>query len=461
MLKQILSEMYVDPELLAELSEEQKQILFFKMRQEQIRRWKEREAAETLEEAQRKPALKEAHGKSVQWKLGADGDIWVWVMGEHALDKPYELLCAEILAQTVRQQSMKEAATVRRNPAEASTEPSATFSLNFPSDVQCGSEIQLGSKNTKKWDVQKGVKTAPAAENARSQECNQLSVKKSRGVEQMLADSINQSRKPGFHQRKEVVLRTTTNESRPQGETVPDHNTDSMQKLEKEDSEWLETLQRSKVADERRRSLARHARDDYKRLSLQGAHKGKVAEASKASKTRGHRQLVPPPLPPKPKNLTAGIANGQADRKRAVQRSVSSSTQESIIRWFKEEQLHLRAGFEKSTDAIAPWFHGLITTKKAEELLTGSVPGSFLIRVSEKIKGYVLSYSSAEGCKHFLIDASGDSYSFLGVDQLQHSMLADLVDYHKDEPITSLGKERLRYPCGQQDLEPDYLELFE
>lgn len=70
-------------------------------------------------------------------------------------------------------------------------------------------------------------------------------------------------------------------------------------------------MQRSKVADERRRSLARHARDDYKRLSLQGAHKEKAAEASKA---RGQRQPIPPPLPPKPKNLTSGIANEQPDR---------------------------------------------------------------------------------------------------------------------------------------------------
>lgn len=31
----------------------------------------------------------------------------------------------------------------------------------------------------------------------------------------------------------------------------------------------------------------------------------------------------------------------------------------------------------------------------------------------------------------------------------------------QEEPITSLGKELLLYPCGQQDQLPDYLELFE
>ncbi|XP_063156448.1 SH2 domain-containing protein 4A isoform X5 [Candoia aspera] len=429
MLKQILSDMYVDPELLAELSEEQKQILFFKMRQEQVRRWKEREAVATA----LKPTLKEDHGKSVQWKLGADGDVWVWVMGEHILDKPYDLLCSEILAERVRQQSLQQAEAIR-TPVERVTEGSIPSPPQFLSGPQPGSEILQGSKTFVKRDAPKRVENTAAVGNHRNLE---------------------------YVQNREMPMKTTITETRAAEEITLDHTAESNQKLDKEDPDWLESLRRSKAADERRRSLAKHARDDYKRLSLQGIHKGKTADVSKAFKRGEQRKPLPPPLPPKPKNLTAKRANGKPDRKQTLQRSISSSTQENIIQWFKEEQFNLRAGFEKSTDQIAPWFHGILTTKRAEELLEGLAPGSFLIRVSEKIKGYVLSYLSAEGCKHFLIDASGDSYSFLGVDQLQHSTLADLVDYHKDEPITSLGKELLHYPCGQQGLLPDYLDLFE
>ncbi|OWK00244.1 hypothetical protein Celaphus_00019389 [Cervus elaphus hippelaphus] len=115
MLKQILSEMYIDPDLLAELNEEQKQILFFKMREEQIRRWKEREAAmEKQESLPVKPRPKKDNSKSVHWKLGADKEVWVWVMGEHHLDKPYDVICDEILAERARLKAEQETAELRR-----------------------------------------------------------------------------------------------------------------------------------------------------------------------------------------------------------------------------------------------------------------------------------------------------------------------------------------------------------
>ncbi|XP_068869480.1 SH2 domain-containing protein 4A [Aphelocoma coerulescens] len=452
MLKQILSDMYIDPELLAELSEEQKQILFFKMRQEQIRRWEEREAAAEKISA-KKPLVRKANRKSVTWKLGADNDVWVWVMGEHPSDKSYEAICEEIQAQRAKR-------LVREKGQEGrETDSSATWSLHPQPGLLAETDLHGNKKNTAEKKEEHGRKITDIDTTGKSQE---LTKRGTRNVHQMLADC--HVRKHNFQQMKEAQRRNSEEITAPQEPIPQSHcSTESQRTLQKSDEnepEWQEFLRKSKAADEKRRSLAQQARDDYRRLSLQGIHRGKRTDISKGATAGDRRPLQYPPLPPKPKLPPPAMANGRAIRKEGVQRTISNSTEESIIKWFKEEQFPLRAGYLKTTDTIAPWFHGILTSKKAEELLNKTVPGSFLIRVSEKIKGYVLSYRSVEGCKHFLIDASSDSYSFLGVDQLQHSTLADLVDYHKDEPITSLGKELLLYPCGQEDQEPDYISLF-
>ncbi|XP_012290680.2 SH2 domain-containing protein 4A isoform X2 [Aotus nancymaae] len=427
MLKQILSEMYIDPDLLAELSEEQKQILFFKMREEQIRRWKEREAAmERKESLPVKHRPKKENGKSVHWKLGADKEVWVWVMGEHHLDKPYDVLCNEIIAERAQLKEEQEAEELRKSHTEEFTNSLKTKSpyhdLQTPDNQQTKN---IGKKLAEKEDLGEGSSPAPTLEEEK--------IQKKESMKKKQDEEINE---------------------------IDEERTKQICKSWKEDSEWQASLRKSKAADEKRRSLAKQAREDYKRLSL-GAQKGRGGERLQ-SPLHALQKPKRPPLPPKPQFLNPGASPPKPLRNQGVVRTVSSSAQEDIIRWFKEEQLPLRAGYQKTSDTIAPWFHGILTLKKANELLLSTgVPGSFLIRVSERIKGYALSYLSEDGCKHFLIDASADSYSFLGVDQLQHATLADLVEYHKEEPITSLGKELLLYPCGQQDQLPDYLELFE
>lgn len=423
MLKQILSEMYIDPDLLAELNEEQKQILFFKMREEQVRRWKEREAAmEKQESLPVKPRPKTDNSKSVHWKLGADNEVWVWVMGEHHLDKPYDVICDEILAERARLKAEQETPELRKaQPGELSSSSKSKLPSSEGRAPGAGETGNVGEKAAEVGTPGRGCR--PAAPLGEQKAPKKVSVKQTQDEEIKQTDE---------ERTKEIYTNW------------------------KEDSEWQASLRKSKAADEKRRSLAKQAREDYKRLSQRG-RSGKGPQGPPGGPPKPKR----PPLPPKPHFLSPAGQPHTPLRNQKVTRPASSPAQEDIRRWFREEQLPLRAGYLADSDSIAPWFHGVLTVNRANELLSTCVPGSFLIRVNEKVKGYALSYQSEDGCKHFLIDASLDSYSFLGVDQLQHASLAELVEYHKEEPITSLGKELLLYPCGQQQEPPDYLELFE
>ncbi|XP_041121514.1 SH2 domain-containing protein 4A-like isoform X2 [Polyodon spathula] len=97
MLQQILKEMYIDPDVLEALNEEQKKILFLKMRQEQVRRWTEREENfEKEREFLNSPKPKQASPKSVSWLLGKDGDVHVCVIGDATRTEPYDLICSQI-----------------------------------------------------------------------------------------------------------------------------------------------------------------------------------------------------------------------------------------------------------------------------------------------------------------------------------------------------------------------------
>ena len=74
---------------------------------------------------------------------------------------------------------------------------------------------------------------------------------------------------------------------------------------------------------------------------------------------------------------------------------------------------------------------GVITRMDAEKLLLDEPKGAYLVRVSEKVWGYTISYRAIDRCKHFLIDASEDQYHFFGPNQLMHDSIIELVNYHK------------------------------
>ncbi|XP_051972453.1 SH2 domain-containing protein 4A-like [Xyrauchen texanus] len=419
MLQQILTDMYIEPELLAELNEEQKRVLFFKMREEQIRRWRAREMQLEKEETARMKH-KKVSGKCVSWMKGLDDDVWVWVMGEHPHDKPYDEICDEIMTESAGLQAQRQAEQLRaKKEADLEKHFSGIYMEPMEPEVE-----------------QEKIRQAAAVEQSRAEEelMKREDLERSKAEEELRR--LDQERK----QQTYMCLKELQTNKQTQEE-------------EEEEKQWQETLQKSKAADMRRRSLVKQTIEDQRRRSVKALERGRVAAITK---TFCGGNQVPPPKP-KPRSTTT--SSNAITQKPELRRSLSTSSRAHIIRWFKEEQLPLRAGFLRDQSGIAPWFHGIITREKAEELLNEGEAGHFLVRVSERIFGYVLSYQSKEGIKHLLIDTSESCYMMLG-DHIKFTSLTELVEYHQVEPLSPSGGEYLLHARGQRAGAADYTDLF-
>lgn len=65
---------------------------------------------------------------------------------------------------------------------------------------------------------------------------------------------------------------------------------------------------------------------------------------------------------------------------------------------------------------------GLISRSEAEAALSGCAAGSFLVRVSERVWGYAVTYRDPTRCKHFLVEAAR-SYRLLPTGHAAHDTL--------------------------------------
>ncbi|XP_054482001.1 uncharacterized protein zgc:100829 [Anoplopoma fimbria] len=147
MLQQILTDMYIDPDVLNALNEDQKKTLFLKMRQEQVRRWTEREEREAGDAERKRTTPKKANSKSVSWLLGRDGDVAVIVIGE-VDELSSKFICSgfgEKKTPSLQNNAYQQTILKSRN----TTEPVRTERENLPRNTQPGVSLNLKGKSEK------------------------------------------------------------------------------------------------------------------------------------------------------------------------------------------------------------------------------------------------------------------------------------------------------------------------
>jgi hypothetical protein len=199
--------------------------------------------------------------------------------------------------------------------------------------------------------------------------------------------------------------------------------------------EFEEQERKSREAEAEIRLIAQRAREHYER-SLRTSES--LLPALTEGKVTSLKDAIKRSRPPKPLN------------------------REAIIQWYVKTELPKGTGFDPKTKYPARWFHGIISRADAEELLADKPVGAFLVRISERIWGYTISYVIGDGkSKHFLVETIPEGYQFLGTNQIVHKSLYDLVLYHETAPITAKGKEILRLPVGQSSSVPDYSDLID
>ncbi|XP_064152212.1 SH2 domain-containing protein 7 [Loxodonta africana] len=119
-----------------------------------------------------------------------------------------------------------------------------------------------------------------------------------------------------------------------------------------------------------------------------------------------------------------------------------ANLQTLALKWFMETQ----APTILQNGVLPSWFHGFITRKQTEQLLRDKALGSFLIRLSDRATGFILSYRGSDRCRHFVIHQLQNQRYLISGDTHSHSTLAELVRYYQEVQLEPFG-ETLAAAC--------------
>lgn len=417
MLKQILRDMYIDPEILAGLDETQKQTLFCKMREEQIRRWRiwDQKYEQNLETIEQNKLNNSSTKRSVSFRTGDDGEVWVWVMGEHHDDKTIE----EILADEAKREA-RELAEIETKEFRKSYVAEFSEIIDYDSDCSINkieSVELLDSPKIDDMEIYCSVDELRDRLNKTNSISNKTTPKISSFTQNMynsritkvdsLKDSSRSSLKPPQKVSATIamwekrVINEKTNEiyrriQKKQQESVKE----AEEAARNQEELWQEQEKKSKEAECQMRDIARRAREEHR--------KSMTSEQLNDFSNENNSQLVNSSSPPS--SLDSNVSK--------------PPSQDAVVKWYRDEEFSKGCGINADDGKPFQWFHGLVTRLEAEDLLLDEPRGTFLVRVSEKIWGYAISYKDTDRCKHYLVDTSSGTYQFLGANQLTHKSLS-------------------------------------
>lgn len=495
MLRQILRDMYVDPEILSGLDEVQKQTLFCKMREEQIRRWRLREQQYEMSPQAKTKAGKSPSksGKNVSFREDDEGEPYVIIIGGTDDDynsdsdnnkKTYDDILTKEVKQHARELAELETIEFRRQyKADLNDIINDYDSKKAIEDVDpMGSpiiddlEIYCSVDELRERINQTKAVTPPSAgKNFRP---NGNSILDNR------IKNFNLTSSTEAHNGRNLILKEISNNKPLQKvsakialweqRVIGEKTNEIYQRLKKKQQEaaeeeakkqeeaWKEQERRAKEADIQIREIARRAREEHRRSINETTH---LIGANNSQTANNNNTLNSSP----PSSLDSIIPK--------------PPNQEALIDWYRQKEFAKGCALDPMSQLPCKWFHGLVTRLEAEQLLESEPAGTFLVRLSEKIWGYAISYKDADRCKHYLIDACNGQYQFLGANQTNHSSLSklfslltikrhnssmpikpaytkfnfllfffnnftdDLIKHHATVPITSVGRELLQRPC--------------
>ncbi|XP_030620994.1 SH2 domain-containing protein 7 [Chanos chanos] len=127
--------------------------------------------------------------------------------------------------------------------------------------------------------------------------------------------------------------------------------------------------------------------------------------------------------------------SGEGERELRMDRS-EGGLKDLILKWFMETQ----AALILCEGNFPSWFQGFISRQDAEDILRDKTLGCFLIRLSAKAIGYILSYRGKDRCRHFVINQNKEGLLVVSGDFTAHRNLIDLIEHFKTTPIQPFGE---------------------